>query len=290
MRFAFCIEQNIARLNVAMQDTVLMGVMKRARQLRDKFRRLANWHQLAPNDFIELAAFDKFHAEVTSAVTFPDFVNRNDARIVQVCGGFRFQAKALEMRFRRPVTETDDFQRDDPIQTFLPRAINHALAAAANLFLQFVIAEVCQHPPGARSYATAQRWRRIHRPVNFLDERTKACLQQAGTAIFLRRVSEDFGATLPANFNYARHDRSIGRAPIRYCTEFRHRLLPQDSNKIPQLILNVARYRHSVSNLLPQQQLVTLAKPVKRLLHCVLSHSQLAGDFSLRRLTRFPGE
>ncbi len=33
MRFAFCVEQNIARLNVTMQDTVLMGMMKRVRQL-----------------------------------------------------------------------------------------------------------------------------------------------------------------------------------------------------------------------------------------------------------------
>src|SRR6266487_6108327 len=33
MRFAFCIEQNIAGLDVTMQDTVLMGMMKRASQL-----------------------------------------------------------------------------------------------------------------------------------------------------------------------------------------------------------------------------------------------------------------
>jgi hypothetical protein len=33
MRFAFCVEQDIARLDVAMQDSVLMRVIKRARQL-----------------------------------------------------------------------------------------------------------------------------------------------------------------------------------------------------------------------------------------------------------------
>jgi len=33
MRFTFCVEQNVAGFNVAMQDTVLMGMMKRVRQL-----------------------------------------------------------------------------------------------------------------------------------------------------------------------------------------------------------------------------------------------------------------
>src|SRR5439155_1368211 len=87
-----------------------------------------------------------------------------------------------------------------------------------------------------------------------------------------------------------RHFGSVDCSPFRYCNKFCHRLLPQYPDKMPQLILNVARHRHGVSNLLAQQQLVTLAKPVKRLLHCVLGHPKLAGNFSLRKLARFPGE
>ena len=35
MRFAFCIEQNVPRLDVAMQNAVLVRVMNSARDLRD---------------------------------------------------------------------------------------------------------------------------------------------------------------------------------------------------------------------------------------------------------------
>ena len=38
MRFAFGIEENVARLNVAVQDAVFMRVVNRARQFRDEFR------------------------------------------------------------------------------------------------------------------------------------------------------------------------------------------------------------------------------------------------------------
>jgi hypothetical protein len=53
-------------------------VEARACQLRDEFRCVTDRHRFALRDGIELAAFDKFHAEVARAVTFADFVNWND--------------------------------------------------------------------------------------------------------------------------------------------------------------------------------------------------------------------
>jgi len=44
--------------------------------------------------------------------------------------------------------EGDDFEGDEPVQTFLSRAINDALPAAAQFFEQFVIAVVAE---GGRS-------------------------------------------------------------------------------------------------------------------------------------------
>src|SRR5439155_17084897 len=98
------------------------------------------------NDFVELSTYDQYHAEVASAVTLADFVNRNDAWIVQLRGSFRFHAKALHVRFCRPVSETNHFERHNPVETFLPRAIHHALATASDFFEQFVVAEIFQHP------------------------------------------------------------------------------------------------------------------------------------------------
>ena len=64
MRFAFCIEQNVPRLDVTMENSMFMRVMNNACDLRDEFHRAPNRHRLAPDHFIQLPAFDEFHAEV----------------------------------------------------------------------------------------------------------------------------------------------------------------------------------------------------------------------------------
>ncbi len=43
--------------------------------------------------------------------------------MIQARGGLRFQTKAPQVRFRRPVPETDHLQRDNAIETLLTRAI-----------------------------------------------------------------------------------------------------------------------------------------------------------------------
>ena len=79
MRFAFCIQQDVSRFDVAMQNAVFMSIMDCARQLRDEFHRTTDRHWLAPDHFVKLAALDEFHAEVAGAIALADFVNGNDA-------------------------------------------------------------------------------------------------------------------------------------------------------------------------------------------------------------------
>ncbi len=108
MRFAFCVEQNVARFDVSMQNAVLMRVMNCAGQLGDQFRRMPDRHRLAPDYFVKLAAFDELHAEVAGAIALAHFVNRNDAWMVEAGRGFCFPAKALECasvaQWPRPIT------------------------------------------------------------------------------------------------------------------------------------------------------------------------------------------
>src|SRR2546421_10944087 len=89
MRFAVRVEQNVSRLNVAMEDSVFVCVMNRARYFGDYFRRLSHRHWRTANHFIKLAAFDELHAEVAGAVTLAHFVDGNDARVIKTCGGCR---------------------------------------------------------------------------------------------------------------------------------------------------------------------------------------------------------
>src|SRR6266481_107475 len=86
---------------------LFMRVMHSPSHLRDEFRRLSDRHRRAPDYFVKLTAFDESHAEVAGAIAFAHFVNRNDVRMIQVGGGFRFPAKALQVSFARPMTKAD---------------------------------------------------------------------------------------------------------------------------------------------------------------------------------------
>src|SRR5439155_22662218 len=129
-----------------MQNAVFMRVMHSARHFGDELHRAPDQHRFASDHFVELAAFDKFHAEIALGVALADLVDGNNAWMLEACGGFCFPPKALEMCFGGPGAKADYLQRDRAIETFLMRAVHNALTAPANFFQQFVIAEVSQYP------------------------------------------------------------------------------------------------------------------------------------------------
>src|SRR5205814_3454640 len=83
MWFALCVEQDVSGFDVSMEDSVLVRVMNSARDFGNQFRGAPRRHWFAPNHFIKLAAFDQLHAEVTGAISLADFINWNDARMVE---------------------------------------------------------------------------------------------------------------------------------------------------------------------------------------------------------------
>src|SRR5947208_4400400 len=225
MRFTFCVEQDVSGFDVAMQNAVLMCVGNGARQLGDQFGCATNRYRFALRDGIELAALHQSHAEVTGAVALSDFVNRDDARMVQAGGGFCFETKALHVCLCRPVSETNHFERHNPVQTFLSCPINDALAAASDFFEQFVIAEIFQHP--------RNRW--FKRLVIFVVACGKTSPKQADAANSLRRICEHGGAAFRANSAAICHPglRRIYRLYL-YCLKFFHRLRLQYGDEMSQ--------------------------------------------------------
>src|SRR4030095_7609509 len=117
-----------------MQGVMLVRVVHRASQFDDQFHCGSDRHWLTLEDCIEWSAHHQHHAEVTSAITLADFINWNDAWMVQSGGRFRFASESFHVRFRRPMTEGDDLQCHDAIETFLTGAVNHALAASTDYF------------------------------------------------------------------------------------------------------------------------------------------------------------
>src|SRR6266513_544 len=109
MRFTFLIQQNVSRLDVPMKNAVFMRVMNGASDLRDQFHRLPDRHRLPLGYFVKLAAFYKLHAEVALAIALANFMDWNDTGMLQASCRFRFEAKAFQVRFARPLTKADDF-------------------------------------------------------------------------------------------------------------------------------------------------------------------------------------
>ena len=200
-----------------MQNVVLVSVMNGARHLDNEFHRLTDRHWRAPYHFVELAAFDEFHTEIVRAIALTDFMDWHDTGMLQASCRFRFEAKALQVGFARPLTKANDFYSDCAIETLLPRTEHHALTAASDFFQQFVIAKVRQ--PLRRMWTLSRLGRSIGvTPFNIFNgaaalasgyrrarEQTKAGLEETARAASLRSVRWDLGSALWANSEYASH-------------------------------------------------------------------------------------
>jgi hypothetical protein len=142
MRFPTSIQQNVSRLDVTMQDSMFVREPNSARDLRSQLRSASRRDRFALEHFIQLPAFDEFHAEVTRAVALSDFVDRNNARMIQTRRRFRFLPKPFDVSFCRPMAEADHLKCYNPVEAFLSRAKHHALTATPNFSEQFVIPKV----------------------------------------------------------------------------------------------------------------------------------------------------
>src|SRR6266487_2619274 len=99
MRFALCVQQNVSRFDITMQYAVFVRVMNSTCDVRDQFHRPPDRHWLAPSHFVKLAAFDELHAEVTRAIALADFMDWNDAVMLQPRRGFGFETETSQVRF-----------------------------------------------------------------------------------------------------------------------------------------------------------------------------------------------
>jgi hypothetical protein len=91
-----------------MENTALVRVVYSARKLNNQFHCTPDRQKLMPNELVERGAFDQFHAEITRALTFANFVDRNNVRIIQTRRSFRFQAESLEARLLSPMACTEN--------------------------------------------------------------------------------------------------------------------------------------------------------------------------------------
>ncbi|GBD37417.1 hypothetical protein HRbin36_02548 [bacterium HR36] len=97
MRPAIAVQQNVGRLQVAMQDTPLVRVMNTSGSRNDEASSGAVILTVAPHVLGQVPPFDQPHAVEVIAIMFADFIDRNDAGMVYVGSRFYFDAKPLPL-------------------------------------------------------------------------------------------------------------------------------------------------------------------------------------------------
>ena len=90
----------------------------------------------------KVAALDKFHAEVLLAVVLTHFVNRHDARVIELGDGLGFILEAAQLGVVGQDSGLDHLEGDGAVERDLVRLVNNSHSAAAEFFLNLVVAEV----------------------------------------------------------------------------------------------------------------------------------------------------
>jgi hypothetical protein len=157
MWFAFGIEQDVPRFDVAMKNAVLVRVVNCSRHLDNQFDGATQRHRFTSDDCVKLAAFDEFHAEVAGAIALADLVDRNDSRMLQLRCRFGFTTKTLQMRFGGPMAQADHFEGNGTVETFLLRPVHYALTTTTDYFQQFIVAEIGERRCSPRASLTIRR-------------------------------------------------------------------------------------------------------------------------------------
>jgi hypothetical protein len=144
VRPALPVHQNVARLDVAVQNAMLVSAMDRVRHAGNQLGRLAQVGLGTVFLVVERARLDQLHGEVMTAGVFTDVINRHDVGVVQMAGFLSFHAETPDLLRGGQVAGQDHLERHDPVQALFPGAVNDAHAAASNLLKEYVISEVAQ--------------------------------------------------------------------------------------------------------------------------------------------------
>src|SRR4051794_40232639 len=98
-----------------MQNSPLMRVMNRPRDLCDHGGGNAAFHRALPNPHGQTSAIHELHREEGVSVMLSDLVNRHDIRVIEAGHGFRFRSKTLSPSFTRKPSAQNHLQGDHAI-------------------------------------------------------------------------------------------------------------------------------------------------------------------------------
>src|SRR5262249_44135553 len=123
VRLPFVVEQDVRRLQVAMDDSLLMEMFHRPSNLCDNSYRFL-YLDFSPAIFFGQAGpGDVLHDEVMLAVDRAGFMNSYDVGMVQAGHGSRLGRETLDLMRRGQVARQDHLDSHGAIEVFLPRLV-----------------------------------------------------------------------------------------------------------------------------------------------------------------------
>ena len=140
-RFVGAIEQDIPRLQITMQNPVLMRELDRARDCGYKFGSFLRLASKLCDSRGQTPAIRELHAVEGRAIFFSHRVDRQDTFVVQSRGRFCLSTESRNGADGIHVSGQDHLQRDNARREMLARAVNNAHSAARDFLKYLEISE-----------------------------------------------------------------------------------------------------------------------------------------------------
>ena len=128
------VEENVFRLDVAVNDAGVVGVLERVAELRDDAQRLARRELARAQDVAQVGAVDEFHHDVVAARDFSEFMDGDDVLMRQRRERPGFPVEALDELGILGQIVRQHLDGDVAFELRLSRAVNGAHSAAADPF------------------------------------------------------------------------------------------------------------------------------------------------------------
>ncbi len=151
LRIARAVQQHVGRLEVAVQDAALVGVMDGAGQGRHQAGEACllliggpvplSRHLEFGEPASQAASFHELQGEVGLVVDLANVVDGDDVGMVQLGGGLGLDAEAAQGRARGGLPGQDHLEGHLAVEAHLPGPVDDAHAAAGDLAEQFVVAK-----------------------------------------------------------------------------------------------------------------------------------------------------
>src|SRR5882724_679728 len=134
-------DENIGRLEIAMDDSTLMGGVEGVGNLNGDVKNLSARQRLARDDVLESQAFQELHRNEGVAFGFVDLVNGADVGMIEGRGGPCLALKSLQDLMVADKVGWEEFQCYVPTKPEILGAIYDPHAPTAQMFLDAVVGD-----------------------------------------------------------------------------------------------------------------------------------------------------